>query len=248
MPKKVRSRKNKKVASRSRKNKKVVASRSRKMIKGGTPPKASKELLENIRTGLPYELQEIIMRKYLTGLRQRAKAHDLSVRDSRQYNGNYFYEIPLSYATLHDGITYVPVKVVPGVKNFESVMKKNDIIYAYELIGQFLVFKKNKKVLKEWLNDTINDTIKNVEQAIEDCVSSISEYVKINMEKALNRLDKNFISPKLVQNGITEPYQLVGQFWCFKQDEDMFNKWLNIMIESQDESNRITSEIKDFWW
>jgi hypothetical protein len=255
MPKKVasRSRKNKKVASRSRKNKKV-ASRSRKMIKGGTPPKASNKLLKNMET-LPDELTAKMRDIYLSGLRQRAQAHrenpqELSEMDSKRYKAEYFYEIPLTYATKHDGITeitYVPVEVVPGVNKFKSVMKENGIIYAYELIGQFLVFKKNKNEFKEWLKVMIKETfeLRNFRQAIDNCVSSVSQYVE-NIERDLNLLPKNFISPNLVQNGINEPYELVGQFWCFKRNEKMFKTWLNSMIETPDESIRITSEIKTF--
>jgi hypothetical protein len=268
MPKKVgyKSKKNSrsyktKKNSRSYKTKKVGF---RKTKKGGskTPPTLETQIQE-----LPEDLRGLILTHFKSGLVDRVRPETrISNTEAAGFNPQYFDELPLL-----DRGRHLKVGEVPGVNSVSaSTMNQNGIIYAYELIGKFLSLKKNRIKFKEWLSEMITD-----KNNIDTCTSSISQYVKQNIERDLKDLDLrtpseimekgfdlngfpgNFVPEKLKQYEITQNYQLVGDFLCFQLSEDSFIESLNSMIVDEtanratqklqaQESIRITNVIKTF--
>ena len=278
MPKKVgyKSKKNSrsyktKKNSRSYKTKKVGF---RKTKKGGskTPPTLETQMRE-----LPEDLQRLIFTRYKSDLVERVRPETrISNTEAAGFNTQYFDEV-----RLFDRGRHLKVDEVPGVDGVLKIaMTQNGIIYAYELIGKFLSLKKNRNMFKEWLSETTTETpykenTNTNKNKIDTCTSAISQYVKQNIQRDLKDLDlrtpseilekgfdlngfpEHFVPAELKQYGITINYQLVGDFLCFKLDEDLFNESLNSMIVDENaklatqklqaqESIRITNVIKTF--
>jgi hypothetical protein len=90
-----------------------------------------------------------------------------------------FADQPLFYHDTANQKIHYKVNHCPGINSkTQELMADQDIIYCYELVGQFLCFQKNEEKFNEWLRDSFESMN---EPLIQECTEAIADYVKRNI-------------------------------------------------------------------